>query len=66
VDVLSSHIALIFVLRLIPLAILAPSNGMSWLVDREWSGLIGCERLARVIHEWVSPMIVLSLGSFDL
>jgi hypothetical protein len=66
VDVLSSHIALIFVLRLIPLAILAPSNEMSWLVDREWSGLIGCERLARVVHEWVSPMIVLSLGSFDL
>jgi hypothetical protein len=66
VDVLSSHIALIFVLRLIPLAILAPSNEMRWLVDREWSGLIGCERLARVVHEWVSPMIVLSLGSFDL
>jgi hypothetical protein len=27
-------------LRLIPLAILAPSNEMSWLVDREWSGLL--------------------------
>jgi hypothetical protein len=49
VDVLSSHIALLFLqsldpvwagLRLIPLAILAPSNGMSWLVDREWSGLL--------------------------
>jgi hypothetical protein len=50
VDVLSSHLALFFFvlsldlvwagLRLIPLAILAPSNGMSWLVDREWSGLL--------------------------
>jgi hypothetical protein len=49
VDVLSSHLALFFVssldhiwvgLRLIPLAILAPSNGMSWFVDREWSGLL--------------------------
>jgi hypothetical protein len=27
-------------LRLIPLAILAPSNGRSWLVDREWSDLL--------------------------
>jgi hypothetical protein len=49
VDVLSSHLALLFVpsldhvwagLRLIPLAILAPSNEMSWLVDREWSSLL--------------------------
>jgi hypothetical protein len=49
VDVLSSHLALLFVpsldpvwagLRLIPLAILVSSNGMSWLVDREWSGLL--------------------------
>jgi hypothetical protein len=49
VDVLSSHLALFFVpsldpiwagLRLIPLAILTPSNGMSWLVDQEWSGLL--------------------------
>jgi hypothetical protein len=49
VDVLSSHLALFFVpsldpvwagIRLISLAILAPSNGMSWLVDREWSGLL--------------------------
>jgi hypothetical protein len=50
VDVLSSHLAFTFVppldpvhvgLRLIPLAILASSNGMSWLVgDREWSGLL--------------------------
>jgi hypothetical protein len=49
VDVLSSHLALFFMpslnpvwagLRLISLAILAPSNGMSWLVDREWSGLL--------------------------
>jgi hypothetical protein len=49
VDVLSSHLALFFMpsldpvwagLRLIPLAILAPSNGMSWLVDQEWSGLL--------------------------
>jgi hypothetical protein len=50
VDVLSSHLALFFSyrhsdpvwagLRLIPLAILAPSNGMSWLVDREWSCLL--------------------------
>jgi hypothetical protein len=44
VDVLSSQLALFFMpsldpvwtwLRLIPLAILASSNGMSWLVDRE-------------------------------
>jgi hypothetical protein len=49
VDVLSSHLALFFVpsldpvwagLRLIPLAILAPSNEMSWLADREWSDLL--------------------------
>jgi hypothetical protein len=49
VDVLSSHLALFFVpsldplwarLSLIPLAILAPSSGMSWLIDREWSGLL--------------------------
>jgi hypothetical protein len=49
VDVLSSHLTLLFVpsldpvwagLRLIPLAVLAPSNGMSWLVDRGWSGLL--------------------------
>jgi hypothetical protein len=50
VDVLLSHLALFFFmpsldpiwagLRLIPLAILVPSNGMSWLVDREWSGLL--------------------------
>jgi hypothetical protein len=49
VDVLSSHVALFFMpsldpvwaeLRLIPLTILAPSNRMSWLVDREWSGLL--------------------------
>jgi hypothetical protein len=49
VDVLSSHLDLLFVLsldpvwagpRLIPLAILAPSNRVSWLVDREWSGLL--------------------------
>jgi hypothetical protein len=50
VGVLSSHLALFFFvpsldpvwagLRLIPLAILAPSNGMSWLVDREWSALL--------------------------
>jgi hypothetical protein len=49
VDVLSSHLALLFVssldpiwaeLRLIPLVILAPSNRMSWLVDQEWSGLL--------------------------
>jgi hypothetical protein len=75
VDVLSSHLALLFVpsldpvwagLRLIPLAILAPSNRMSWLVDREWSGLIGCGRLARVVHGWVSPMIGLSSSNFDL
>jgi hypothetical protein len=48
-DVLSSHLVFTFVpplnhvwtgLRLIPLDILAPSNGMSWLVDREWSGLL--------------------------
>jgi hypothetical protein len=72
VDVLSSHLVLLFVssldpvwagLSLIPLAILASSNGMSWLVDREWSG---CGRLARVVHDWVSPMIGLSSGSFDL
>jgi hypothetical protein len=57
--VLSSDLALLFMpsldpvwawLRLIPLAILAPSNVMSWLVDREWSNLIDCERLARVDH----------------
>jgi hypothetical protein len=53
-------------LRLIPLAILAPSNGMSWLVDREWSGVIGCGRLGRVVHGWVSPMFGLSLGISDL
>jgi hypothetical protein len=49
VDVLSSHLVLFFVssldpvwagLRLIPLAILASSKMMSWLVDREWSGLL--------------------------
>jgi hypothetical protein len=49
VDVLSSHLAFTFCapldpvwaeLRLIPLAILVPSNGMSWLVGREWSGLL--------------------------
>jgi hypothetical protein len=49
VDVLSSQLTLFFVpsldpvwagFRLIPLAILAPSNVMSWLVDREWSGLL--------------------------
>jgi hypothetical protein len=50
VDVLSSHLALFFFmpsldpvwagLRLIPLTILAPSNGMSWLVDREWSDFL--------------------------
>jgi hypothetical protein len=49
VDVLSSHPALFFMpsldpvwarLRLIPLAILAPSNWMTWLVDREWIGLL--------------------------
>jgi hypothetical protein len=75
VDVLSSHLALLFMpslnpvwvgLRLIPLAILVPSNGMSWLIDREWSNLIGCGRLARVVHGWVSPMIGLSSGSFNL
>jgi hypothetical protein len=75
VDVLSSHLTLLFVplldhvsagLRLIPLAILAPSNGMSWLFDREWSGLIGCGRLAKLVHGWVSPMTGLSSGSFDL
>jgi hypothetical protein len=73
--VLSSHLPLLFVpsldpvcarLRLIPLAILTPSNRMSWLVDREWSDLIGCGRLAKVVHGWVSPMIGLSSGSFDL
>jgi hypothetical protein len=46
--VLSSHLGLLFVpsldlvwagIRLISLAILTPSNRMSWLVDREWSGL---------------------------
>jgi hypothetical protein len=49
VVVLSSHLALFFMpsldpvwagLRLIPLAILALSNRMSWLVDREWYGLL--------------------------
>jgi hypothetical protein len=59
VDVLSSHLALLFMpsldpvwagLRLITLAILAPSNVMSWLVDREWSDLIDCGWLARVDH----------------
>jgi hypothetical protein len=49
VDVLSSYLTLLFVpsldpvwagLRLITLAVLAPSNGMSWLVDREWSDLL--------------------------
>jgi hypothetical protein len=48
VDVLSSHLGLLFLpsldlvwagIRLISLAILTPSNRMSWLVDREWSGL---------------------------
>jgi hypothetical protein len=53
-------------LRLIPLAILVPSNVMSWLVDPEWSDLIDCGRLARVDHGLVSPMFELSLGSFDL
>jgi hypothetical protein len=75
VDVLSSHLALLFVpslnpvwvvLRLIPLAILAPSNVMSWLVDREWYDLIDCGWLAKVDHGWVSPMFELLLGSFDL
>jgi hypothetical protein len=75
VDVLSSHLALLFMpsldpvwagLMLISLAILAPSNVISWLVDREWSDLIDCGRLARVDHGWVSPMFELSLGSFDL
>jgi hypothetical protein len=49
VDVLSSYLTLLFLqsldpvwagLRLIPLAILASSNGMSWLFDQEWSGLL--------------------------
>jgi hypothetical protein len=50
VDVLSSHLAYTFHapldpvwagLRLIPLAILALSNGISdWFGDREWSGLL--------------------------
>jgi hypothetical protein len=53
-------------LRLIPLAILAPSNGVSWLVDREWSSVIGCGWLGRVVHGWVSPMFGLSLGISDL
>jgi hypothetical protein len=53
-------------LRLIPLAILVPSNVMSWLVDPEWSDLIDCGRLARVGRGLVSPMFKLSLGSFDL
>jgi hypothetical protein len=49
-DVLSSHLAYTFRapldpvwagFRLIPLAILAPSNGMTgWFGDREWSGLL--------------------------
>jgi hypothetical protein len=74
-DVLSSHLALLFVssldpvwagLKLIPLVILAPSNMMSWLVDREWSDLIDCGWLGRVDHGWVSPMFELSSGSFDL
>jgi hypothetical protein len=78
--VLSSHLALLFMpslnpiwtgLRLIPLAILAPSNVMSsnvmsWLVDREWCDLIDCGWLAKVDHDWVSPMFELLLGSFDL
>jgi hypothetical protein len=75
VDVLSSHLALLFMssldpvwagIRLIPLAILAPSNRISWLVDQEWSNLIDYGRLDRVDHGWVSPMFKLSLGSFDL
>jgi hypothetical protein len=75
VDVLSYHLALLFVpsldpvwagLRLIPLPILALSNGISWLVDREWSNLIDYGWLARVDHGWVSPMFELSLGSFNL
>jgi hypothetical protein len=53
-------------LRLIPLAILALSNGISWLIDREWSNLIDYGWLARVDHGWVSPMFELSLGSFNL
>jgi hypothetical protein len=44
-------------LRLIPLLILAPSNRMRWVViDREWSGFVGCGRLAGVDYGWVSPM----------
>jgi hypothetical protein len=74
VDVLSSHLALFFVssldsiwagLRLIPLSILASSNGMSWLIDRVvW--FVGCGWLAIVVHGWVSPMFELSPCSFDL
>jgi hypothetical protein len=75
VNVLSSHLVLLFVssldpvwtwLMLISLTILASSNVMSWLVDREWSDLIDCGRLVRVDHGWVSPMFELSLDSFDL
>jgi hypothetical protein len=75
VDVLSFHLALLFVpsldpvwagLMLISLAILTSSNVMSWLVEREWSDLIDCGRLDRVDHDWVSPMFELSLDSFDL
>jgi hypothetical protein len=54
-------------LRLIPLAIPAPSNGMSWLVG--WPRVVcfvGCGWLVVLVHGWVSPMFRLSLGSFDL
>jgi hypothetical protein len=76
VDMLSSHLALLFMppldpvwagLRLIPLAILAPSNGMSCMVWRPrvvW--FVGCGRLAGLVHGWVSPIFGLSLGSSDL
>jgi hypothetical protein len=53
--------------RLIPLAILALSNRMSWLVWRvRMVWFVGGGRLVGVVHDWVSPMFGLSLGSFDL
>jgi hypothetical protein len=54
-------------LRLNPLAILAPSNEMSWLVWRlRMVWFVGCGRLAGLVHGWVSPMFRLSMGSSDL
>jgi hypothetical protein len=74
VDVLSSHLALIFMppldpvwvgLRLIPLVVVTPSNELvGWLTE---SGLVVCcGRLSRIVHGWVSHMFGLSSGSFDL